>query len=259
MTRTMQVTLSSCLAGCLWMAGTCSSWSQAQDAAQQADQQPPKWDKSAAVGLTMTRGNSDTLLFTGNALATRKAGANEYNLGADLTYGESDGEKNAESYHAFGQYNRLFTERFFGYARGEGLRDEIAAITYRFLFSPGGGYYFIKATNTTFRGELGPAFIYDRTLGSDGDYHNKGYMTLRLAERYDQKLSDRVKLWEMAEILPQVDDFENYIVNAEIGVDTSLTKKLSLRSYLQDSYHSEPASGREKNDLKIVTAIAYKF
>ncbi len=84
-------------------------------------------------------------------------------------------------------------------------------------------------------------------------------MTLRLAERFDEKISDRVKLWQMAEILPQVDKWDNYIVNAEAGIETSITRKLSLRTFLQDTYHSRPARGREHNDLKLVTAIAYKF
>lgn len=84
-------------------------------------------------------------------------------------------------------------------------------------------------------------------------------MTLRLAERFDHKLNDRAKIWQSVEILPQVDNFSNYIVNAELGVETSLTKRLSLRTYIQDTYDNEPAPGREKNDLKLVAAMAYKF
>ena len=49
------------------------------------------------------------------------------------------------------------------------------------------------------------------------------------------------------------------IINAEAGVDSSLTKKLSLRVFAVDNYLSEPAAGREKNDLRLVTAVAYKF
>ena len=64
-----------------------------------------------------------------------------------------------------------------------------------------------------------------------------------------------------AEWLPQVDKFKNYIINAEIGIESDLRtdKKLSLRTYLQDTYNSVPATGRKKNDVKLVAAIAYKF
>jgi hypothetical protein len=32
-----------------------------------------------------------------------------------------------------------------------------------------------------------------------------------------------------------------------------------LRSALQDSYNNIPAAGRLKNDLKLITSLAYKF
>jgi putative salt-induced outer membrane protein len=239
----------------LLLAAAVSGFSQGAQDASQPSQPPSKWEKSAALGFTLTRGNSDTLLGTGNILATRKSGPNEINLGADGTYGETEDVKNAESIHGFGQYNRLFTERFFGYGRIEGLHDGVADIKYRFLFSPGAGYYFLKTTNMGLRAELGPGFIYEKLDHKDPH----GYFTLRLAERYDQKINDRLKVWEFVEVLPQVDKWDNYIINGEIGLDTSLTEKLSLRTFLQDTFNSHPATGRKKNDLKLVTAIAYKF
>ena len=70
-----------------------------------------------------------------------------------------------------------------------------------------------------------------------------------------QKLSDHAKLWESFEVLRQVDKFENYIMNAELGVESAMSKKLSLQAMMQDSYHSEPAPGRLKNDLKLIAGV----
>jgi putative salt-induced outer membrane protein YdiY len=228
-----------------------------------APEKIPVWEKSASVGLTLTRGNSETLLATANILAAKKWQRNELSLGADGTYGETklpgatDSTKNAESLHGFIQYNRLFTERLYGYGRIDALHDAVADIEYRLTFSPGAGYYFIKNENTKLSAEAGPAFILEK-LGS-ADEH--GYFTLRLAERFEQKISDRARIWQSAEILPQVDDFDNYLINAELGIEADLTKdkRLALRSFIQDSYDNVPAPGRKRNDLKWVTAIAYKF
>lgn len=217
----------------------------------------PPWDASAAVGLTLTRGNSKTLLFTGNVLANKKWDElrNELNLGVDGVYGENNSVKNAESLHGFGQFNRLFTERLFGYLRLEGLHDAIAHVDYRLTVSPGGGYYLLKETNTTLRVELGPGYIYEK----DHDGTTRSYISLRVGERFEHKFNDHAKLWQSLEYLPQVDDFNNYIVNAEVGVESAMTKKLSLQAYVQDSYHNEPAAGRLKNDLKLVAGLKYKF
>ncbi|MHC1769814.1 MAG: YdiY family protein [Verrucomicrobiia bacterium] len=214
----------------------------------------PGWETTAALGLTLTRGNSETLLFTGNILTEKKWDQNEARLGADATYGEDRDVKSAEAFHGFGQYNRLFTDRWFGYLRLDALHDAVADVEYRVTLSPGVGYYFIKNERTTLSGEVGPGYIFEK----QGDENNE-YASLRVAERFEHKLNDRVKLWQSLEYLPQVDDFDNYILNAEAGIDTALTKKLSLRVFAVNTYDNVPAEGRKQNDLKLVTAVAYKF
>ena len=114
--------------------------------------------------------------------------------------------------------------------------------------------YFVKNERTFLRGEAGPGVVFEK-LGTD----SRSYITVRVAERFEHKFNDRTKMWQSLEFIDQVDDWNNYFINAEIGLDTALTKKLSLQTYVQDNYRKEPAPGRVKNDLKFVTAIAYKF
>ena len=224
------------------------------------------WDKSAALGLTLTKGNSDTLLFTGNILATQKRADHEIDLGADAAYGENDHVKNNETAHAFGQFNHLFTPRLYVYGRLDGLHDGIAGIKYRLTASPGAGYYWIKDKQVSFSTEGGPSMIYEKLAGHTGigtnavaSYTTQTFFTLRLADKFEYKLNDHARIWQTAEILPQVDDFSHYIVNAEIGVESALSKKTSLRIYADDTYDSRPANGRKKDDLKLVSALAWKF
>jgi len=233
----------------------------AATAATPAPTNSPPWDVGASAGLTLTRGNSKTLLAVGKIIGDKKwdAGINELTLGADATYGQNDVNgvtgTSANQEHAFAQYNRLFTPRFYGYARVDVLHDEIADIDSRLTVGPGIGYYIIKETNTTFRGEAGGGYINEK----DHNDGTRSYETLRLAENFEHKFSAKARVWESVEILPQVDKFSNYILNSEIGVESALTKKLSQQAYIQDCYHSDPAPGRLKNDVKLVAAIAYKF
>ena len=221
------------------------------------------WENSASLGLTLNQGNTDTLLITANILSVRKdpkKPQHELSLGADGTYGENEGDKNAESAHGFAQYNYLFTEKFYGYARVDGLHDQIAGIVYRVSFSPGVGYYFIKNAQTMLSGEFGPGVITEKLDGKDGDPDTTDtYMTLRFAERLEHKFSDTVKLWQSCEYLPQVDRWGNFLINFELGVETALSKKLALRTYIVDNYDNEPTPHRKNNDIKLVAAIAYKF
>jgi len=244
----------------------------AADAAPPVIQTNSPWEGIASVGLTVTRGNSENILFTANAKMLRKGPLNEVAFGADGAYGESTTTskrdpvtlvktetttKNANFMHGFFQYNRNFDERLYGYARLDALHDDIADISYRISFSPGVGHYFIKQPNTRLSGEVGPGVILQRTSGVDPN--TDVYATLRVAERFEHKFNDSVKMWQSLEFLPQVDRFGNYLINFEIGAEAALNKTFSLLTYIQDSYDNEPAVGRKNNDLKLVAAIAAKF
>lgn len=242
----------SCALALLASAGSTGSFGQA--AAVPAAPAVPVWEKSAGLGFTLTEGNSDTLLVTVSFNAARREEKNEIALGADAAYGENNNVKNNETLRGFAQYNRLFTERVFGYARVDGLHDAIADVDYRFTLSPGAGYYFIKNPSTRLSAEIGPGFVYEKV-----GLETQGYVTLRVGEKFEHKFNERARLWQSLEALPQVDDWDNYILNAELGVETQITEKLNLRTVLQDTYDHEPAPGRKKNDLKLVTSLVWKF
>jgi putative salt-induced outer membrane protein len=223
---------------------------------------PPKWESTLNASLTLTRGNSETLTASGAATTQKKWDQNEIKLGIDGMYGESKddttGENtvNANSIHGFGQYNRLFTERLYGYGRVDGLHDDVADIAYRVMLSPGAGYYLIKKPSTDLSVEVGPGFIWQKQ-GHDID----NFATLRVGENFNHKFSDRAKVWQKTEYLPKVEDFNYYIVNSEAGISAALTedKKLSLTVTLNHTYNSQPAEGRYKNDTILKTGITYVF
>jgi len=214
----------------------------------------PVWESSIAAGLTVTRGNSDTLLFTAKFQTQKKAPQNEWIYEADAAYGENDSIESEDILHGNAQYNHLFSERLYGYASADALHDGIQDLQYQVTLSPGAGYYFIKTVPTSLVGEIGPGIITQRR-GED----EETYMTLRLAEHWDQKLNGNAKCWEKAELLPEVTKFDNYIINAEIGVESALSKRLSLQVTLDDNFVNEPAAGRKNNDVRLVSGIVYKF
>lgn len=214
------------------------------------------WETTAAAGLTITRGTRDTMLVTAGLNTSRKWEKDEAALGISGGYGEDDGTVNNEFLQSFGQYNRLFTERFYGGLRLDAAYDGIANLDYRVTLSPLAGYYLIKNAKTTLAVEVGPSAVLEKYAGQDSDI----YFGIRFAERFEHKLTAATKIWESASYVPQVDRWaENYVITVEVGIDTAITKKWSLRVVLQDSYISEPAPGTENNELRLIAGTAYKF
>jgi len=213
-----------------------------------------RWENTISFGLTLTRGNSDTLLTAAGFKAHRLNLTNEVLLTLDGTYGRSGSIKNNESLRGIGQYNHLFTDRVYGYARGEGFHDDVSDLAYRFTLSPGIGYYFIKRKGLTFAGEAGPGGVFERLDGT-----TKNYAAGRVAERFEYKWAAHARVWQTFEFLPQFDQGRNYLINAELGVETALTRHMSLKTVVQDNFINLPAPGRKQNDLKLISGIIYRF
>ena len=223
-----------------------------------------KWDTTATIGVTLSRGNSKNFLATGNINTKRTWSAEEFLANATAGYGENT-TKNAlgqsvdtttDNYiRGAAQWNHLFTERFYVGVRITGEHDEIAAITYRFTATPLAGYYFVKQTNAFLAAEVGPGYVREKLLGED--VHN--YLAIRFGERGEYKFKSGAKIWENVEWFPKVQDFNDYFVNAEAGVSAPISKGFSVSLVVQDSYKSVPATGKLHNDFKLIAGLSYTF
>lgn len=232
----------------------------------QAEDAPKKtWETSAAVGLTLTKGNSETFLATLTLDTKRKWDHDEVSAGLAFGYGESEvtdsagvttTDKNTDFGAAFGQYNHLFNERLYGGLRLDAGYDDIAGVDYRFKVSPLVGYYFVKNEKTSLAAEAGPSFVFEKLQGSGDD----SFVALRIGERFEHKLTKTTRVWQSAEYLPDVSDWTvKYLVNAELGIEAAISTQLGLQVVLQDNYDSQPASGREHNDVRLIAGVKYKF
>jgi putative salt-induced outer membrane protein YdiY len=212
------------------------------------------WKNSVSAGLTLARGNTDTTLISADYSTTRKTPEDELGGNASLAYGEQNSKQTADNYKGDFQWNHLFTDRFYAYSRVEGLRDYIADIDYRFTLGPGLGYYVIKNKTTSFA--LGGGVNYEAQ--SQGGQANT-FATLRVADRFEYKLSDSTRIWQNFELLPEVDRFDNYLANFELGAEAALYKSFSLKTVFSDNYDNRPAAAHEKNDVRLVAGVGYKF
>jgi hypothetical protein len=224
---------------------------------------PPKWDSTVTLGATLTRGNSKTFMAAGIANTKRTWTNDEALFGASAGYGESTSTVNGtsvdsttESYvKGFGQWNHLFTPKIYGGLRLTGEHDDIAALTYRATVSPLAGYYFIKEAKGSLNAEFGPSYTWQKFFSQP----EEDFASLRLAERGERKFATGAKIWESVEWLPKVEDFSNYIVNAEAGVSAPISKAFSVSLIMQDTYQSVPAIGKVSNDFKLIAGLTYTF
>ncbi len=259
----------------LLAAGAVSVYAQdARTTAAQISTAPTAADKavakasenSIAIGVTMTDGNSDTLLGTASFLHERKGDDYTLRLGIDGAYGETETEtdtddgkkketvKSTENVKGVAEYRRLISERAYILGNLTALYDDIADVDYRVVLSIGPGYYLMKSDAATLSVDAGPAYITEKVGGEKNDE-----FALRFGERYERKLSDTAKVWQAVEYIPLVDDFGDYLLNSEIGIEAAVNNSVSLRLVVKNAYDSTPAEGREKSDTTVIGALAYKL
>ncbi len=213
---------------------------------------PSPWDVTAAFGLGLAKGNTDSLSLNAAILATYLEGSNEFYLGADYLYGENNGAQTSNAFSAYAAYNRLLTDRLYLGLGGDFRKDDQSGLDYRFSLTPSLGYYLIKNDTTKLAFEAGAGYAWEDQGGLSRDY-----WTARVAQRFEHKLSARSKIWESIVYSPEFDDFDNYLLVAEAGLTVKLTDNLALRTSVRDTYDSTPSAGSDKNDLAVLAGIQW--
>lgn len=217
-----------------------------------------------SIGATLTDGNSETM--QGNAsLVTEgeKEGLGSVRAGVEANYGETTTKTKDEAgvvtesedttidnSRLFAGARKTITARTFGSADASVLHDDIAKIDYRAAISPGLGAYLAKNESSSLSVDAGPAYVWEEVDGVADDY-----LALRFGERLDHAFSKTAKVWQSAEYLPRADDFEDYLLNVEVGAEAAMNNRVSLRIVLQNKHDSTPGEGLESNDLVLIGGV----
>jgi len=209
------------------------------------------------AGLTMTDGNSETMAANASLVTEGvKEGLGSMIAGIEGNYGENtvDGveTKTIENVKASANAKKTLSERTFAYLDGSVLTDDIADIDYRATLGPGLGAYLVKNDKRTLSLEAGPSYVWEKVAGATDDY-----LALRFAERYTCQATKTAKLVQSLEYMPEAEDFDNYLLTGEIGIEAAINDHLSLRVVLQDKYDNTPAAGAERNDVSLIAGLGF--
>ena len=240
--------------------------------AQEVDNAASKYVRSLSLGASLTDGNSETMLANGSFLLTgEKDSLGSFKTGLEGNYGENkvrevtvaaDGsetekkrdEKTVANAKAYAEARKTLTDMTFASLNGSIVHDGIAEINYRAMVGPGLGMYLLKDDQRKLSVEAGVEQVWEEV-----DNHYDDYLALRFAEAGEYKFGTGGRIWQSIEYLPEASDFENYLINAELGVEAPLQGAMSLRVVLQDKYDNQPGVGLDRNDLALIAGISIKL
>ena len=216
--------------------------------------QEKKWSDQAELSFVDTGGNTDVTSLSAKNLL-------KYNFNDELQtawklgalYGQSDGEKNAESYFSDLRLDYLFAQHLYSFVNAGWSKNKFAGFDSRYYVGPGAGYKFLVGPKHFLLAEVSLNYV-NETYIDDTD---KDYLRGRAFTEYEYAFTDKNKFSQSVEYLYDFDDRNNYNVNSETALISALNNYLSLKTSYVVNYDNQPVPStlKETDTILSVTLV----
>ena len=240
--------------------------SDAEEAIYQADQRlllHPRltdfWSAFFDAGLSVTRGNTDSLNVALQGKAVREAPKNKFTIHGAYVEAKNTaaGVTSTTANETLGDLRDdiNLTDRIFVFGSSEFEHNPIQLLDFRYVLDAGAGYHVIKSMSTSFDLFGGGSYKEDRF--SSG-MRVKSAQALA-GDEFDYKLNDRAGLSERLTFYPNLSQTGQYYVTFDTTATTKLYRWISWQLTFSDRYLSNPVPGTKKNDLLLTTGLRVTF
>lgn len=215
------------------------------------------WNGTLSVSASFATGNSDTRSFVLLGDANKTEGLLTHLVDVGYLFGSSGGDTSTNRIFGSYQLNRSFADglyglddRFYGFAVGSAVIDELGAFREDFYGGAGIGYEVINTLDTqwTTDASIGLRYL--------GDPETSIEPAARIGSRYSTSVNDNVTftnetfiLWSPADTL---------FVN-DLFITTQLTENFGLNAGIRIDHHTSPPNGAEATDTLTYFGITYGF
>ena len=235
------------------------------------DPVPEKWHGSITVAYNATRGNSYENTATVLANVNRRWEDDRFRGDFGYYYGESaqsgeDARKTTDKWEVELQHDHFWLPKVYNYENAKWERDMIQQLRARYRLGVGAGYQWLEnrvfeTTGTwSFNQEIGLNWVRE-DYEDNPDPKDSGYCALRYAHHLNwvPVWIDKINVFHNAEILPDVGDWEKYLVKADVGFSAPLAYDWTLNVKMEWEFDSMPASDRRKNDMRYIVGLGYQW
>lgn len=215
------------------------------------------WSGNAAVGLSLTEGNSDTTNLN-LALATMFDPKTRNVVKFDALYmrGDADGETTIDRANAGVRDEYKFSDRTYGYGEVRWLRDELKEIESLITPMVGAGRDLVKTDAYKLSVDGGVGAIFEKNTGFD--QRTDGAFQAR--EVFTWTISPTANFSETLSGLWKFDDVGDALYHFDAAIATTITPRSELKVSLASDYKAKPSNpALEKNDVSLIAALVMKF
>lgn len=217
------------------------------------------WSGFLDTGLSVTRGNSDTLNFNLSGQAVRKTSRDTITAYATSIFANNGtGGPTKTTANSIGGGLRIdlnVTNRLFVFGLTDFYHDEFQQLDLRNILAGGLGYHVINTKPTTFDVYGGGAF--NQSYYSTPLTRKTG--EIMVGEYFSHAVSSRTTFSERLEFFPNISDTGEYRYTFDAHAVTKLSRWLGWQASFDDLHVSNPPTGIKKNDLILSTGLRLTF
>lgn len=207
-----------------------------------------RWTYTAAVDISGSSGNTDESGFALSGQARLEGPEDRLLLYGNYAYEEANGVRTKDEQKVGMTYTNFFSEKMGWYVREELERDTFEGVDFRSTSGAGLSYRFIEEERLSLEGNAGVSYRYESYI--DPALESDGFPGLDFGLNLNWQFADWGRLVSSLDYLPSVDDFGDYLLTHESGVNIPLGTSDSwvMRFGIQHDYNSSPAPGRDSLD-----------
>ena len=206
----------------------------AQDAKPEAEAEKKKLSGSVTAGVSTSFGNTEITKVNVNAAATYQFDKENRLSGLfDWLFSEEENQTTGATtvtqrrVRGALQYDRFFSEKMFGFLRGDAIHDGLQALQLRGIVSAGVGYQFQNTDEVKTSIEVGLAWTHE-------DFEGRGpndFLGARVAGKYFRQVNENTKFTATVEWNPSLEEKDDHVVLWTSQIDYDLGEGLvtSLR------------------------------
>ena len=153
-------------------------------------------------------------------------------------------------------YDKVINSKIDWYVDGSIERDRIVDLDLRQIYSAGLAYKLVDAETVKFKVKGGLSLVDENFSGTVSDSSKIG---LSFGTQWYQLLGEKFTLNHTAKFIPSPDDFSDYLLKSDLGLDYAMTDRLSMSLRFLLDYDRSPAAGFRKDRTEWVLGVGYKF
>jgi len=238
-----------------------------------AEDEPKKvetgWSGSAALGITLTSGTTDSFGGSVDLLAKRLWERQRLRFEGIGVLNIADGERTANNQSLSAEYRHNVDTYWFVFTGHEVGRDTVQLIKWRYFGQAGPGVrlWEVDPKERYFDTKLGIGYLHTEFLREiDGDpatddeaENDRDQVTGTVSFEHANRIGELLDLLHTGEILVPFNAPDEFLARTKITASLPILSGWNFRNSLAVEYQNEPAAEADNTNLTYTAGLEYKF